>query len=926
MSSGYLALVLHAHLPYVRHPEQHKALEERWLFEALTETYIPLLRKMTIWTELRMDWKLTLSISTTLLLMLQDEYLMSQYSNHLEHLIDLAERELTRTRGTEFAQVAQFYHEELHAVQKLWTSTNGKLIELFANFKRSGNLEIITTAAATHAFLPLVLTEEAVKAQVSLAMETFKEAFEAYPIGVWLPECAYRPRLEHHLREFGVRYFLVDTHGISNSNETPVFGVYSPCVTDSHVAVFSRDDESAKQVWSSLTGYPGDYDYREFYRDVGYELPLDYLADVLPAHGRADCGLKYYRITGATEWKDIYRRELALEKAAQHADDFLGRLQERLKHVKGNMGRTPLVTSMYDAELFGHWWFEGPEFLDFLFRKIHFDQNAIRLTTPANYLNLYQDFQKTTLEFTSWGRDGYADVWLNGRNDWIYKALHRMERDAIELANAHPLAQGLIERALNQAMRELVLAQSSDFAFMMDNQTTVEYAVRRTKFHVNAFFELRNMIRAKSVDEGWLQYLESRDNVFQNLDYRLYRTEHKRVVAPAHRRPTVLMFAWEYPPTVVGGLSRHVGSLAPALVRQGFDVHVVTCEALGTPYEEVVDGVHVHRCYILRPHAEQFLDWVLQLNLAMSQTVRRLVGDGVQFDVIHAHDWLVMTSALMARKELQLPLVSTIHATEHGRNQGIHSPLQHRIHRQDQLLIESSDAVIVCSQYMERELKDVFGVRDESLNVIPNGVELQELQRTEPTGLVHSSEPIILFVGRMVREKGVQTLIEAAPHILHLHPNAQFVALGKGPLLEEFRNQASSLPFIFPGFVDDDTRNAYFRRAAVCVFPSLYEPFGIVALEAMAMRTPVVVSDVGGLREVVHHGTSGLTFYAGNAVSLADQVNRLLLDSELRERIVRQAYRQIETKYHWDAIAKHTSMVYSNVLTMHPRKKEEIVG
>ncbi len=289
------------------------------------------------------------------------------------------------------------------------------------------------------------------------------------------------------LKEAGLRYSFLESHGLTDAFPRPSFGVHAPIVSPGGIVFFGRDMESSRQVWSAESGYPGDFDYREFYKDVGWELPMKDLEDFLPDGQRKNLGIKYYRVTGrGTDLghKQPYVRAWAMEKAASHAGNFLGNRQKQVEHHAGAMGRTPIVVSPYDAELYGHWWYEGPQFLDFLFRKMHFDQDVVKPTTPSEYLHRFGELEVCQPPMCTWGASGYAEVWLNGSNDWIYPHLDMAAERMVELARRYEHPNDLERRALDQAARELLLAQSSDWAFIMKTNTTVEYAKKRTRDHV----------------------------------------------------------------------------------------------------------------------------------------------------------------------------------------------------------------------------------------------------------------------------------------------------------------------------------------------------------------------------------------------------------------------------------------------------------
>ena len=528
MTRGYWCPVLHAHLPFVRHPEYPEFLEEDWLFEAITETYVPLIRVMDGLLADGVDFRLTMTLSPSLLSMLRDPLLVSRYERHIDRLVALAEREIDRTRrmGPEFEALARFYVAEFSDVRRIYRETYGSdLVRAFRKHRDAGKLEIIT-CGATHGFFPLMDTvPEAVRAQVQVGVQHYRQTLGGDPRGIWLPECGYMPGHERFLKEAGLVFSLLESHGLTDADPRPSHGVREPILSPGGIAFFGRDRESSRQVWSAEVGYPGDVDYREFYRDVGWELPLSALGDLVTDGLRKNVGIKYYRVTGKVELheKGPYVREWALSKAAQHAGHFMRERQKQVARDAPSMDRPPLVVTPYDAELFGHWWFEGPDFLNYLFRKLHFDQDDVRPITPSEYLERHPEIEVAQPPMCTWGAKGYAEVWLNPGNDWIYRHLDMAAERMVGLARRFEQPSPLEWRALNQAARELLLAQSSDWAFIMKTNTTVEYAKKRTRDHIARFTYLHRVLTEGGIDEAILREFEERDNIFPDLDYRVYR-------------------------------------------------------------------------------------------------------------------------------------------------------------------------------------------------------------------------------------------------------------------------------------------------------------------------------------------------------------------------------------------------------------------
>lgn len=515
---GYLCLVLHAHLPFVRHPEYPEYLQEDWLYEAITETYLPLLEVFEgLWRD-GVDFRISMTLSPPLISMLDDELLRERFAARTRRLIALTQEEQARhADDPAMSRLATYYHELLtRRLRQFEDLYQRDLVGAFGKFQARGRLEILT-CGATHGFLPLMMEEpRAVRAQIEVAVRHYAARFGRPPRGIWLPECAYHPGLDGFLREAGLCWFVGESHAITHAVPRPEFGVHAPIITPGGVGVFARDPESSRQVWSSKIGYPGDPCYRDFYRDLGYDAPDDYIRPwAQPTGLRKMTGIKYHSVTGATDHKNLYDPHEARQRSAQHAAHFAHHRSVQLDHLSRAYGRPALVVSPYDAELFGHWWFEGPQFLDFVMRQVAGDhKGSYALTTPSEYLEKHPEQQVAQPPFSTWGAYGYARVWLNEHNDWIYPHLHAMAARMASLADAHPDPDPLTRRALNQAARELLLAQSSDWAFIIHEATDVAYAEERTREHIVRFNRLYEQLTGFGVDEEVLDSLEARDNLF----------------------------------------------------------------------------------------------------------------------------------------------------------------------------------------------------------------------------------------------------------------------------------------------------------------------------------------------------------------------------------------------------------------------------
>ena len=394
----------------------------------------------------------------------------------------------------------------------------------------------------------------------------------------------------------------------------------------------------------------------------------------------------------------------------------------------------------------------------------------------------------------------------------------------------------------------------------------------------------------------------------------------------------ILMLTWEYPPRVVGGISKVVYDLSHKMVKEGNEVTVVTYkDGDNVKYYENDKGVEVYRVdnYMIRPN--NFIDWIMQLNFNMITKANEIINKNGKFDVIHAHDWLVAYSAKSIKESYNIPLISTIHATESGRNSGIHDETQRYINDSEWMLTYESSEVIVNSNYMKNEVQRLFGLPYDKINVIPNGVNLQLFSNVNVDydfrrQYAMDNEKIILYVGRLVYEKGIQNLIAAMPKILDRYHDSKLIICGRGGMIDELREQVKYLGIdnkvYFAGYCDSKKMQKMYKCADVAVFPSTYEPFGIVAIESMLSGTPTIVSDVGGLNEIVEHGVTGMKSYAGNANSIADSVLALLFDPKLCANISQNAIKKVKENYNWAKITDNTYYVYQLAIGKTVQEKE----
>lgn len=385
----------------------------------------------------------------------------------------------------------------------------------------------------------------------------------------------------------------------------------------------------------------------------------------------------------------------------------------------------------------------------------------------------------------------------------------------------------------------------------------------------------------------------------------------------------ILVLAWEFPPRLVGGIARHVAELYPEIVNLGYEVHLITVEFGSAPKYEIVEGIYVYRCPVA--HGNDFFHWVVNMNESMGNLGGKLLVKHGDFHLIHAHDWLVGDAAIALKNTFKLPLIATIHATEYGRHNGIHTVKQQYIYGKEKLLTHEAWRIIVCSQYMRQEIQRVFSSPADKIDVIYNGIRPEKKHHEHKFDRVkfrryfaNDKEKIVYYVGRMTYEKGVSVLLDAAPKILwEMKGNVKFVIIGGGNT-SHLKQQAANLGIweqcYFTGFMSDGDLDKFQTIADCAVFPSLYEPFGIVALESFAARVPVVVSDTGGLSEVVQHNYTGIVTRANDVNSLTWGILEVLRSDAHSQYLVENAYKSLAERFSWDDLAKQTILVYGQVI------------
>ena len=521
-------LHLHGHLPWVNHPEHEFFLEEDWFFEGVADCYLPILAFMDGWERDGIPGAFTMGISPPLLSMMKEPNLQERTARYLNARVSLARRYLSRIQAdNEFREAAEDALARAERYLDQFESLGRDLTRGFLHHWHQGRVELIT-CGVTHGLHPVLLDEGGIRAQVQEAVRIHEKFLGQRPRGIWLPECGISPKSFELLAEAGIVFTYGEDRSILLASPPPAFGVHRPIYSPEGVALFARDPGAAKEVWSAEEGYPGDFRYREFYRDLGYDAPDDLLdaAHLQGTGARKQVGLKLHRITGKVDLdgKRAYSPREAEEAVRGHAEHFVSRRSEDARRLKEMLGVEPCITASFDAELFGHWWFEGTRFIDLVVRNLaeraKQDASTPRAVSALQYLQSCHTHQVAEPAVSSWGDGGAFKVWVNGQNDHIWRKIHdarlRLGQQADRLRAED--SGSLLGRALRQATREVLLASSSDWPFIITMGTQMGYAGKRTLVHLSRAHRLLEALEQGHVDENDLRQMESRDGILPDVN------------------------------------------------------------------------------------------------------------------------------------------------------------------------------------------------------------------------------------------------------------------------------------------------------------------------------------------------------------------------------------------------------------------------
>ena len=518
-----ISFVLNGNMPFVRHPELSNPSQELWLFESISETYIPLLEVFDRLDKELIPFRMAISLSPTLCQMLGNELLIQRYLEYTDRQIIFGEQELERTASDPklHSLVRHFYNRVVEKRAFFSTRYDNNLIKGFDYYQKKGRLEILTTAA-TYAFLPFYAAyPEALRAQFEIALSDYRQNFGRLPQGFWLPELGWKAELDTWLRTYNFGYTIVNTHALAFARPPAEKGTFYPVRTPLGIVIYGRDFLAAEDI----AGIIKDPVFRNNCRDQGFELPSDRVALFLSSQGsRTSTGYKYWASGDGSPVYGLYDPAKAMECASNHARSFLGTIVSRLKSAAELMDVPPVSLCAFEADSFGRFWYEGPEFIETLFRE-GAKNSEVQFMTPAEYASKLDSssLQQVMPEFSSWGTNGYAETWLDASNDWMYRHAMRALDRIVEIVERFPDNTGLKERALNQATREILLVLSSDWPKMLYKQENSDYARNRIESSLRNFTTIYEALGGNYISTEWLTQLEKRNNIFPNINYRVFR-------------------------------------------------------------------------------------------------------------------------------------------------------------------------------------------------------------------------------------------------------------------------------------------------------------------------------------------------------------------------------------------------------------------
>jgi len=518
---GYLLLVLHTHLPFVKDAEHAFTREESWLYEAVADCYIPLLSMLSNLADLKADFRIAFSLTPCLAEMFNDHVLQERCLRYMDERVELAHKEIrTQCRFPALLETAQWYSRKFAFCRRWYEERCSRdILSAFIRLRDTGTVSILASGA-THAYFPLwEIFPHLVDFQVRLGVHHYKKHINrGGPAGFWLPECGYFTNVDTILYENGIRYFFLDKHGILNAHPRPGYGEYAPVHCPAGVAAFGRNGLVHDLVWVKDKGYSGDPLYSDFNSDLSNDRNEKYLGFFSRPAGNIKTGIKYGK-NASGPGNGIFDPAAAFDRCNEQANHFIAACQSHIEYLRARLGKKPVIVALFDTELFGHWWMEGPIWLELMLKKLVFDQKKIRLISAEEYLANHPCNEVSMPSLSSWGYQGYSETWLMGRNHWIYPELYQAQESFQELLRRFPGPSGTVREALNQYLREFLQAQCSDWAFILHRETASDFAMNRIKTSIDNMSSVyRHLLHPESGDRQWLKHMQKKNDLFGDMD------------------------------------------------------------------------------------------------------------------------------------------------------------------------------------------------------------------------------------------------------------------------------------------------------------------------------------------------------------------------------------------------------------------------
>lgn len=789
MNVSYFQLIVHAELPVMNYYSSNK--EDRQSFHIASIALLTFLKNME-----------KKAVPYSVSLALPPIYL------------ELAETEDYQKEITEFLEKNKWKWEEEYSY---WLKIDRNITATIKKLVHDHKIEILATSAS-YSSLTALSTVNGVKLQIETGISIIEDHLNIRPNGFWLPNGAFSPGIDLHLKKAGIGYsFVYDktlaiTDPVPKAEGLPVKSPHDICM------IPLRQWSDVKETGSLFTGLPKTKD--------------------IPAMTAI-----------AVSVAEINEFSQELTKDFVENDSIMPLSPEAyIRQFSGNLEKVHISSSFFNQKKLN---------------RIHEDGKS------------YARLSFLEKEVTAWREQKLSDC---------------------------------ADRVVKQLEKEWLMLHA------IVNQ--LDYPDNLQHTHWEAADKLSVFLK-DSIEKAWLEERESKHAIFRAVP--AYQKEMNNPFAQGGSKKKILILSWEYPPNIIGGLGTHVAGLAETLAKQ-YEVHVITSQDMNQELvdEQVSPSLYVYRVKPLHQREKNFITWIGGLNISMWEKALDLAANH-HFELIQGHDWLIGAAATAIKTELGIPLVTTMHATEHGRNGGIYTEMQKFIHEKEQQLINASDSVIVCSEYMKTEVSSLFAVSENKLNVIPNGIKLENnqpaLNSAEELGL-DPNKKTVFALGRMVKEKGFETLLEAATRLKI--KDIQFVLAGAGPMFNEYKqyiaaNGLSDKVHLI-GYLPEDRKNGFFQVADIVVIPSHYEPFGIVALESLCFEKPTIVSNTGGLKGIVEHGKTGMLMEPGNTESMLEQLQFLIDDPLMALEIGKNGRAIVEKLFGWNRVGDETSRVFEEAI------------